>query len=62
MKSNWYESLKVLMLSLMFASGAVVVTGCEDGAFENAGENIDDAGDELGDELDQAGDEIDEEF
>ncbi len=47
------EKLFKTMLMVMFlAFGSVGLTGCEDdGAFEETGEEIDEAGDEMGDEF-----------
>ncbi len=39
------------MLGLLLSAG-FMVAGCEDGAFEEAGEEIDDAADEVGDAFD----------
>lgn len=42
---------ELLMLALIFASGAALM-GCEEGPVEEAGEEVDDALDDAGDELD----------
>jgi len=44
-----------LMTVLAFAAG-----GCEDGIFEDAGEEVDEAVDDAGDAIEDAGDKIDD--
>jgi hypothetical protein len=41
-----------LALSLFLGTGFATLTGCEEGAFEEAGEEIDDAADEVEDAID----------
>jgi tRNA A37 threonylcarbamoyltransferase TsaD len=38
---------------LLLAGAALPLVGCEEGAFEEAGEEIDDAADDVGDEIDR---------
>jgi hypothetical protein len=49
--------LAALLLSLL---GAFAMPGCEEGAFEEAGEEIDEAGDDMDDAVEDAGDEIED--
>jgi tRNA A37 threonylcarbamoyltransferase TsaD len=44
------EKLKLLALALLLGGGVTALAGCEEGAFEETGEEIDDAADELEDE------------
>jgi len=52
------KSLKAAFLAVMFGLGTLGLVGCEEGRFEDAGEEIDEAGDEMGDQMDDAGDEL----
>jgi hypothetical protein len=49
MKNAW----KLPILMLLLAGAAVPLSGCEEGVFEDAGEEIDDAVDDAGDEIDR---------
>jgi predicted small secreted protein len=51
---------EALALSLFLALAGLAMAGCEEGPFERAGENIDEAGDEIEDAADEAGDEIED--
>lgn len=54
------KNLSTLAALLM---SAFLFAACEnDGPFENAGEEIDEAADEVGDSLEDAGDEIEDEI
>lgn len=44
-------NIKWLLLAMMLGIGAGGLTACEEGAFEEAGEEVDDAADEVGDEI-----------
>jgi hypothetical protein len=46
------NKLKFLALSFFLCTGFTALTGCEEGAFEEAGEEVDDAADEVGDAVD----------
>jgi len=46
--------------SLFAASALVALPACEEGAFEDAGEEVDDALEDAGDAIEDAGDEIDD--
>ncbi|MGQ0645417.1 MAG: hypothetical protein ACT4O3_07995 [Elusimicrobiota bacterium] len=48
-----------LFLVLFSASGAVL-SGCEQGPAERAGEKVDEAADEVGDEMEDAGDNVED--
>lgn len=47
------KALKLPMLWLLLAGAAVPLTACEEGVFEDAGEEIDDAVDDVGDGIDR---------
>ena len=49
--SKLLQHLKLLMLLGLLGGAGFAVSACEEGAFEDAGEEIDDAADEVGDEL-----------
>ena len=46
------DRLKFLVIALMLGTGTMVLTACEEGPLEEAGEEIDDAVDDVEDELD----------
>jgi hypothetical protein len=46
------NKLKFLALALFLSTGFAALTACEEGPFEEAGEEVDDAADELGDAVD----------
>jgi hypothetical protein len=46
------SKLKFLALALFLSTGFAALTACEEGPFEEAGEEVDDAADELGDAVD----------
>jgi hypothetical protein len=46
---NW----KVPVLWLLLAGAALPLTACDEGAFEEAGEEVDDAVDDAGDAIDR---------
>jgi hypothetical protein len=46
------DRLKLLMIAMMLGTGTMALTACEEGALEEAGEEIDDAVDDVEDELD----------
>ena len=55
------QLLKLLALVGIFALPFAGVAGCEEkGAFEEAGEDIDDAADDVGDNLEDAGDDMED--
>jgi hypothetical protein len=47
----------ILAFGTVGAAGLTIATGCEEGALEDAGEEIEDAGEEIGDEIDDAVDD-----
>ena len=47
------KALKMPMLWLLLAVSAVPLAACEEGVFEDAGEEVDDAVDDAGDEIDR---------
>lgn len=52
--------LKTLLMVAMFGLGTLGLAGCDDdGAFENAGEEVDEAGENMQDQMDDAEDELD---
>ena len=51
MKNIIVRTSELLMLALIFATGAALM-GCEEGPVEEAGEEVDNALDDVGDELD----------
>ena len=53
------RTFRALFLAMLFGIGTLGLVGCEEGRFEEAGEEIDDAGDEMEDRMDEAGDELD---
>ena len=46
------NKLKFLALALFLSTGFAALTASEEGPFEEAGEEVDDAADELGDAVD----------
>ncbi len=50
---------RLIAASLLFA-GAATLAACEEGAFENAGERIDDGVDNAGDNLEDAADDLED--
>lgn len=44
------DKLKLLALALLLGGSLTTLAGCEEGGFEEAGEEIDDAADELDNE------------
>jgi hypothetical protein len=50
--------LAMLAVSMLCLGG---LAGCEEGGFEEAGEEIDEAVDETGDEMEELGDDIEDE-
>ena len=53
------NGFKAVVLAALFGLGTLGLAGCDDGRFEEAGEEIDDAGDEMQDRMEDAGDELD---
>jgi hypothetical protein len=47
------KATKLLPLWLLLAGAVVPLAACEEGAFEEAGEEIDDAADDVGDSIDR---------
>ena len=45
------RSIELLLLALIFGTGAAALSGCEEGPVEETGEEVDDALDDAGDEL-----------
>ncbi|HEX7038467.1 MAG TPA: hypothetical protein VF210_22070 [Pseudomonadales bacterium] len=58
MKSTLANGFKAALLAACFGVGTLALGGCEEGRFEEAGEEIDNAGDNMQDQLDEAGDEL----
>lgn len=56
--STLVNGFKVALLAAFFGFGTLALGGCEEGRFEEAGEEIDNAGDDMQDQLDEAGDEL----
>jgi hypothetical protein len=55
------DSLKKFAILGLLAFPLAVAVGCEnEGPFERAGENVDDAADDVGDDLEDAGEEVDD--
>lgn len=55
------DSLKKLAILGLLAFPLAATVGCEEeGPFERAGENVDDAADDVGDEMEDAGEEIED--
>ena len=52
------NGFKVALRAAFFGFGTLALGGCEEGRFEEAGEEIDNAGDDMQDQLDEAGDEL----
>lgn len=52
------NGLKALFLTALFSLGTLGLAGCDEGRFEEAGEEVDQAGEEMQDEIDEAGDEM----
>lgn len=46
------RSAEFLLLALLAGAGSITLSGCEEGAFEEAGEELDQAADEAEDALD----------
>ena len=46
------KALKLPIVWLLLAGAAVPIMGCDEGPFEEAGEEIDDAIDDVGDKID----------
>jgi hypothetical protein len=53
------KGFKAALFAALFGLGTLGLVGCDEGRFEDAGEEIDEAGDEIGDEMEDAGDELD---
>ena len=47
------QALKQPILWLLLAGAAIPLTACEEGPFEEAGEEVDQAVDDVGDEIDR---------
>lgn len=47
------NKVKTSLVWLLLAGGAGALTACEEGPFEEAGEEIDDAADDVGDAIDR---------
>jgi hypothetical protein len=56
--SVFAKSLKTALLLVLFGIGSMGLSGCDDGRFEEAGEEIDEAGEEMQDNIDDAADDL----
>jgi hypothetical protein len=54
--------LTSLALVLPLAFFTVPLTGCDDGALEEAGEGLDELGDDIGDTVEDAADDVEDAF
>jgi uncharacterized lipoprotein NlpE involved in copper resistance len=45
------ETIKTLLIAAFLVTSGLTLMGCDDGAFENAGEEVDDTVDDAEDEL-----------
>jgi hypothetical protein len=53
------KSVRTAFLVALFGVGTLGLVGCDDGRFENAGEEVDEAGEELQDSLEDRGEDVD---
>jgi hypothetical protein len=53
------KTVKAGMLAVFLSLGGVGLTGCDDGPFEEAGEEIDEAVDDMRDTVDDVEDNVD---
>jgi hypothetical protein len=49
--SKYADLLRAAFIALIMAAGIGTLTACDEGGFEEAGEEIDDAADDIEDEL-----------
>ena len=49
---------KAVLLVVLFGFGAVGLAGCDEGRFEDAGEEMDEAGEEMEQQFDEAEEEL----
>lgn len=54
-----YVLKKLVLVAFLTTLAGLGLTGCDDGPFENAGEEIDEAGEEMKDEMDDLKEEVD---
>ncbi|MEZ6188644.1 MAG: hypothetical protein R3F62_27025 [Planctomycetota bacterium] len=54
------SKIRMFALALPLAFGGLTLVGCQDGAMEDFGEEIDDAADDAGDAIDDAADDVED--
>lgn len=57
--STILDHFKAVLIAVLLGFGTLGLTACEeDGAFEEAGEEVDQAGEEMGDQFEEAEEEV----